>query len=139
MRILIPKAYSSFIHILARGSGITELNKITIEEIINSYMGLLKVIFSLKNFENPYFYIFLFVAICISSHISLSSADIKGAFRGLLMIFLILLALNILKLSKYIPIIDLVRYNILITGLLVVALILSTITFLISIILTILK
>lgn len=139
MRIVIPKAYNSFINILIRGSNITILSKVTIGGIINSYIELLKATFSLKNFENPYFYVFLFVAICISSHISLSSADIRGASRGLLVIFLILLVLNVLKLSKYIPIIDLIRYNILITGLLIMAVILSTITFLISIILTVLK
>lgn len=132
MRYIIPQAYNGFINILVKSLHVTVLSKSTIEGIINSYSGLVKVIFSLKNFENPYFYIFLFISICISSHISLSSADIKGTSRGLWIIFLILFIVNTLNLSKYILAIDLIRYNILITGVLMIAVILSTITFLIS-------
>ncbi|WP_186429098.1 M50 family metallopeptidase [Clostridium sp. BSD9I1] len=134
IRFIIPQAYNSFINILVKGLHVTVLNKSTIEEIINSYSELVKVIFSFRNFENPYFYVFLFIAICISSHISLSYADIKGASRGLGVIFLILLVLNALNLSKYILAIDLIKYNILITGVLIVALILSAVTLLISLI-----
>ncbi len=136
MRYIIPQAYNGFINILVKSLHVTVLSKSIIEGIINSYSGLVKVIFSLKNFENPYFYIFLFISICISSHISLSSADIKGASRGLWIIFLILFIVNTLNLSKYILAIDLIRYNILITGVLMIAVILSTITFLISLVFT---
>ncbi|AWI06552.1 M50 family metallopeptidase [Clostridium drakei] len=134
MKFMLPRVYNSFIDILIRSLHVTVLNKNTIEGIINSYSGLIKVIFSLKNFQNPYFYIFLFLSICISSHISLSSADIKGAFRGLSVIFIILLILNALNLTKYILAIDLIKYNILITGFLMISVILSTITFLVSLI-----
>lgn len=134
MKFIIPQAYNRLINILFKSLHVTVLNKSTIEGIINSYSGLIKDIFSLKNFENPYFYVFLFIAICISSHISLSSADIKGASTGLWTIFLILFILNALNLSKYILALDLIRYNILITGFLMVAVILSTITFLFSLI-----
>lgn len=134
IRFIIPQAYNSFINILVKSLHVTVLNKSAIEEIINSYSELVKVIFSFENFQNPYFYVFLFIAICISSHISLSSADIKGASRGLWIIFLILLVLNALNLSKYILAIDLIKYNILITGVLIVALILSAVTFLISLV-----
>lgn len=135
MRFIIPQAYNKFISILAKNLNITILNKSTAEAIINSYLGLIKVIFSMKNFQNPYFYIFLFIAICISSHISLSRADIKGAAQGLCFIFLILFVLNATNLSKYILAIDLIKYNIFITGILIIALMLSFVTFLISLIL----
>lgn len=135
MRFIIPQAYDRFISILTRSLQITELNKATIQGIINSYEGLIKSIFSFSNFGNPYFYLFLFMAICISSHISLSSADIKGASRGLGIIFLIMLLLNISGLSKYVLAFNIMRYNILITGFLIVAVILSVITFLVSLIL----
>jgi hypothetical protein len=134
MKSMIPQAYNSFINILVKSLNVTALNKSIIEGIMNSYLGLIKVIFSLKNFENPYFYVFLFIAVCISSHISLSYADIKGASTGLLVIFLILFILNTLNLSKYILAVDLIKYNILITGILIIALVLSTVTFIISLI-----
>lgn len=136
MRFIIPQAYNRFIYILVNGLNVTALNKSAIEGIMNSYVGLVKVIFSFKNFENPYFYIFLFVAICISSHTSLSSADIKGASKGLWVIFLILLVLNALDLSKYILASNIIKYNILITGFLIISVILSVITFLISLVLS---
>ncbi|MDD7794201.1 hypothetical protein [Clostridium sp. 'White wine YQ'] len=132
MHFVIPKSYNKLIGILESGLKVTTLNKSIVEGIINSYIGLFKNIFSLENFKNPYFYIFLFISICISSHISLSSADIKGASRGLTIIFAILLILNIFGLSKYISEINIIRYNILLTGVLLVAVILSIITYVIS-------
>lgn len=134
MRFIIPQAYNKFIYILVESLDITVLNRGTMEGIINSYRELIKVIFSLKNFENPYFYVFLFISICISSHISLSYADIKGTSRGLWVIFLIIFILNALGLSKYILTINLIKYNVLLTGFLIIAVILSTITFLLSLI-----
>jgi hypothetical protein len=136
MRIIIPQAYADFISILVKSFKVTVLNKSIIEAMINSYVELLKVIFSLENLKNPYFYIFLFVTICISSHISLSSADIRGASKGLGVIFIILFILNILNLSKYILGINLIRYNILITSILMLAVILAIIIYLISFLLS---
>lgn len=135
MHFIMPQSYNDFIKLLVKNFHVTTLNKTTIEGILSSYGGLIKTIFSLKNFENPLFYLFLFVAICISSHISLSTADVKGASSGLGVIFLILLLLNVFDLSKYISAIWIIRYNIFITGILIVAVFLSVITFLISLIL----
>jgi hypothetical protein len=136
MRFILPQAYNEYIAILLKSLDVTVLNKDVIEGVINSYASLVKVIFSLNNLENPYFYVFLFVSICISSHISLSYADIKGATRGLWVIFVILLILNALDLSKYLLDIQLIKYNILLTGFLIIAVILSAITYLISLIFT---
>lgn len=132
MKIVIPQAYSQFLNILIKNLSVVSLNKGTIEGILNSYLALVKTIFSLKNLENPYFFVFLFVAICISSHISLSYADIKGSGRGLSVIFLILLVFNVLGLSKYIFAFSIIKYNILLTGLLIMSIGFSIITFLIS-------
>lgn len=139
MRFIIPQSYDKFIYILIKNLHVTTINKAAIEGILSSYLGLVKTIFSLKNFQNPYFYIFLFVAMCISSHISLSSADIRGASRGLGIIFLVLLILNAFGLSKYILALNIIKYNILITGFLIISIILSVITFLISLILLVTK
>lgn len=139
MRFIIPQAYSRFISILEGSLQVTTLSKAGIAGIVSSYEGLIKSIFSFNNFENPYFYIFLFTSICISSHISLSPADIKGAYRGVGVIFFIILLFNIFGLSKYILAISIIRYNILITAFLTIAVILSIITFGISLILLAIK
>ena len=134
MRLLVPQAFEMFFQILVDSVNFETFNQVTLEGIANAYLGLLKLIFSLENFQNLYFYIFLFVAICISSHMSLSPADIKGAFKGLVTIFLFLLIFNALGLSQYIVSLDIIKYNVLITGFLMITVIFSVITFLISLI-----
>lgn len=134
MHFIIPQSYTQFVNILISNFHAATLDKSAIHGIITSYRGLIKTIFTFKNFENPYFYIFLFAAISISCHISLSRADIKGASKGLGVIFSILLLVNIFGLSKYVLAFNVLKYNMLITGVLIVAVILSVITFLISLI-----
>jgi hypothetical protein len=135
MYILIPETYESFIHIMGRNIHLETLDKSAIAIILNSYWKLVKAIFSIDNFQNPYFYIFLFVSICICSHIALSSADIKGASSGLGIIFLVFLILNALGIAKYIDTFNIIKYNIVITSLLIVSVIFSLITFFISLVL----
>ncbi|WP_333860552.1 hypothetical protein [Clostridium sp.] len=134
MKIIIPDAYEKFTSILIKGLNITVINGSTMDIMVNSYGELIKIIFSAKNFQSIYFYIFLFVAVCISSHMSLSMADIKGASRGLIAIFIILLLLNFFNLSKYLASFNFIKYNIIVTGFLLIAVILSVITYLISLI-----
>ncbi len=139
MHVIIPQTYSNFINILMGNIHLETINKSTVTGMLYSYIGLVKSIFSAENFQNPYFYIFLFISICISSHISLSLADIKGASIGLTAIFFILLILNIFGLSKYIQEINLIKYNMVITSFLVIAVIFSMITFLVSLFFAALK
>lgn len=139
MRFLIKDSYDKFIQILIQNFHITTLNKEIFNSIVNSYLALIKSIFSLSNFKNPYFYLFMFLAICISSHISLSSADVKGASRGLAIIFIILFLLNIFGIINNVSKFSIERYNIFITSFLCIAVILALITFIVSLIFTIIK
>lgn len=139
MHFMIPRAYNEFINILKINSHVTVINKVVAAHIFSMYKILVKTIFSTANFHNPYFYIFLFISICICSHISLSYADIRGASGGLVVIFLVLLALNVIGWTKYLSVEDIVRYNVLITAFLILLLLLSAVTFLISLVLTIIK
>ncbi|QAA33995.1 hypothetical protein [Clostridium manihotivorum] len=139
MYLAIPSTYNKFISVLFNSLHITKIGKVTIEGLINSYGMLIKSIFSAENFKNPYFYLFLILSICIASHISLSMADIKGASRGLIVMFLLLVVINAFGLSIDFMDTAILKYNILITGMLVIALILSATTFIISLILSIIK
>ena len=139
MHAIIPQTYNAFINISMKNLHITKINDVAIKGILNSYVDLMKIIFSTKNFANPYFLLFLFLAICISSHISLSSADIKGASKGLAVIFLILLFLNVLGFSKFVLAESILKYNIILIGFLIVSLIFSSITYLISLLLSLIK
>lgn len=139
MHFTLPNAYNNFINILISNFHFTTLNKVIIEGILNSYGGMIRIIFSLKNFQNPSFYIFLFVAISISSHISLSYADIKGASIGLIFIFMFIFLVNIIGLSKYILALNIIKYNILLTSFLILSVILSITTFLVSLVLLVIR
>ncbi|MBU3218401.1 metalloprotease family protein [Clostridium estertheticum] len=139
MYTIIPKTYNQFISISMVNINITKINSVSLNGILNSYIDLIKIIFSVTNFSNPYFILFLFLAICISSHISLSSADIKGASKGLIVIFFIVLALNTFGFSKFVMAQGLLKYNIILIGFLIVSLIFSGITYLVSLLLLLIK
>lgn len=139
MYAIIPKTYNEFITISMNNLHITKINSAAIKGILNSYADLIQIIFSVKNFTNPYFILFLLLAICISSHISLSSADIKGASKGLFIIFIIILVLNVLGFSRFVMAESILKYNIVLIGFLIVSLIFSSITYFISLLLSLIK
>ncbi|OOM14442.1 hypothetical protein CLOSAC_13220 [Clostridium saccharobutylicum] len=132
MKIFLPYSYAEFVKISMTNRNITNLNIDIIKEILNSYYELIKTIFTSSNFKNPSFFLFLFLSICISSHISLSKADIDGASKGLGVIFIIIILLNMFGLTNYISISAIIKYNVVLTGFLLVALIFSLITYIIS-------
>ena len=139
MHTIIPKTYNKFITISMANINITKINYVSLHGILNSYIDLIKTIFSITNFTNLYFILFLFLAICISSHISLSSADIKGASKGLFVIFFIILLLNLLGFSKFVMAESILKYNIILIGFLIVSLIFSSITYVVSLVLVLMK
>lgn len=138
MKILLPYSYAEFIKISYSNLNVENLNMKIIEGILNSYYQLVKSIFTYSNFKNPSFFLFLFLSICISSHISLSKADIKGASKGLGMIFILMLILNMFGFTNFIEMADIIKYNVILSGFLVIALIFSVITYILSKILTLL-
>lgn len=139
MHIIIPNTYNEFITISMNNLNITDISPVVINGILNSYVDLIKTIFSMNNFSRPYFILFLFLAICISSHISLSTADIKGASKGLIIIFLLILVVNILGFSRIVMAESILRYNIVLIGFLIVSLIFSSITYFVSLLLSLIK
>ncbi len=134
MYFMLPNAFKEYIIILKNSFNIATINSNILKEIIYSYFQLFTKIFSFSSFKEPLFYVFIIFAICIASHISLSMADIKGAARGLIVIYFILLFINVLGLRVNVVANYIITYNILITGILIVALFLSFFTFLISVI-----
>lgn len=136
MYFIIPNAFSKYITILYRISDIALHDKISIIGILRLYFELVQTIFSLTNFKNPYFYIFLFVNLCISSHISLSYADIQGASKGLGFILVLFLIWNILNLTGFIDPVNLIKLNIILSGFLMIAVIFSAVSYLFSLIFT---
>lgn len=93
---------------------------------LNGSFEFIKSIFSFSNFKRPEFYLFLYLVFSICSHISLSRADIKGAFIGVIFIFGILLIFNYVNFDIKSNI-DFIKYNILITNILIISTIFSVI------------
>lgn len=132
MKLFLPHSYDEFIKISNSNLNINNLNLSIVEGILNSYYKLIQTIFTYSNLKNPSFFLFLFLSICISSHISLSKADINGASKGLGIIFLVIVILNMFGLTNYISMVEIIKYNVAITSFLVVALIFSMITYILS-------
>lgn len=67
-----------------------------IQNMLLSTFVLLKSLFTIGNLLNPSFWLFLFIAICISAHIALSKPDIKGSIDGVIVMFIVLFLFNII-------------------------------------------
>ena len=67
--------------------------------IVSSTQITLSTLFRAENFSNYKFWIFLYLAICVSSHMELSPPDIKGAKGGLISLVVFLLGLNLIILG----------------------------------------
>ena len=132
MKVLLPYSYAEFIKISNSNLSVSNLNINIIEGILNSYYNLIKTIFTYSNLKNPSFFLFLFLSICISSHISLSKADINGASKGLGVLFILIFILNMFGLTNYISMAGIIKYNVVLTGFLIVALLFSIITYILS-------
>ena len=59
----------------------------------------LETLFNRSNFLDYKFWIFLYLSMCISSHMELSPPDIKGAWKGLLSLILFFLIINFIILG----------------------------------------
>jgi hypothetical protein len=62
-------------------------------------ISTVKSLFRIDNFSSYKFWIFLYLSICISSHMQLSPPDIKGATSGLVSILILFLIINTIILA----------------------------------------
>lgn len=93
MLILIPGTF---------GSVTSEMNTLhfggsllsTIESIFTFVWGMVKALFSPQNFISWRWWIFIVLAVMISTHMEMSASDIKSSLRGLLFISIILLLVD---------------------------------------------
>lgn len=143
MYVLIPRAFDTLKIQLQQHVSFEKLNLNVLETIVGAVGAVCKSIFSLHNVISPTFWIFILLAISISSHIALSTADIKNSAKGLQMIFFLLVLFNIaaglLKLNSYQLIVRLTEYNAYVLAFSCIALIFSLFTLIVSFLLYRLK
>ncbi|MGE5627962.1 MAG: hypothetical protein ACM3X7_07565 [Solirubrobacterales bacterium] len=132
MYFAMPETYNQFTNLVLKDLQWSTMNKHAFESILKAYGRIAETVFTIKNMGNPLFYIFIFAAISISSHISLSPADIKGAAKGLFSIILVIFLLNVLNLSKYLAPLEIIRYNMILSSFLLLTIFLSFATYLAS-------
>lgn len=71
------------------------LDPSTFAAVLDIFWSIIEIMFDFTNFGNILWWIFIILAILISSHMELSGADIKGGLIGLLYIAIILLVVDI--------------------------------------------
>ena len=91
--IFTPGMYN---RLIAEGVNIMNVSlKNFIFEIPKSIIGILAAIFAPHNFVNWRWWICVIFAVAIAIHMEISSSDIKGGLKGLAVISIVLLALNL--------------------------------------------
>ncbi len=92
MYIFLPDSSATLANYLTLNPGTADPDQIT--KILILTMELFKSIFSIEHFTSARFWIYFALAIGISSHMALSWEDLKGAGRGLVTIFGLILIVN---------------------------------------------
>ncbi len=99
-------------------------------------LDLSKKVFAVSNFGSITFWIFIYLSLCVSSHIQLSPADLNGMWYGFGAIVSIFLGINLLTTLFGIDITDLIvrisRYTGEVTGLFILAILISIGNFVLS-------
>jgi hypothetical protein len=133
---LLPHSFDAFKRYLIYGINSDKIDNNLMKSLMKASDTLFKSIFSVNNLRDIKFWIFIMIAICISSHIALSKADIRGAKDGLwvlfVLIFIINLVLRYFSISTAGYIIQIGRYNAHLIAFLIIALIFSAFTLVVS-------
>ena len=97
---LVPNKHDVFSSIEAQSKVLTKGIHGNFTNILSSIWGTtqstLESLFNKNNSSNYEFWIFLYLSLCISSHMELSPPDIKGAWRGLLSLILFFIVINLI-------------------------------------------
>jgi tryptophan-rich sensory protein len=113
--LFLPQTYKSFHSHLLQHLISNKLDLSFYKKIAGALFVFSKSLFTLDNLLNPLFWLFLFTAISISSHIALSKADIHGSAKGLMMIYFVLILFNaatsILGFNSYTIVVKLSQLN----------------------------
>ncbi|MEH7331909.1 hypothetical protein V7161_04675 [Neobacillus drentensis] len=139
MYLFVPQSFKTFQQQLREHVSLEKLDLNVIKSIVGAILAISKSLFTIENFINPLFWIFLVIAISISSHIALSKSDIQGSAKGLLTIFFLLVLFNLVSglfhLDSYRLILKLAEYNAYVLALSGIAFLFSLFTLVVSYIL----
>ncbi|MCC0638590.1 MULTISPECIES: hypothetical protein [unclassified Clostridioides] len=139
-RILLPDSYIKIIQSIDLRLYVSMINNFNIagftQIILDDIFNFVKIILLTPDIYSLRYFIFMFLMYSISTHMSLSSADLKSSLKGLSFIVIIIFAisliiylfgLNSLNISNLI-----VKYNIFISFFMTIGVIFSIVTLIIS-------
>lgn len=136
MYFLVPQSYRAFINQIQHYFTNEEFDLSGLKRVAEAVYVIFKSLFTIENLINPLFWIFLLIAISISSHIALSKTDIKGSAKGLLMIFTVLVLFNLIaglfQMDSYRLVVKITKYNVYVLAFSSIALLFSLITLVVS-------
>lgn len=96
MYILLPGIFRDITGRMLLFSSSNALGPSGFEYSTGFLTDLLSGLFNLSNASNIYFWIYVFLALGVASHMALSTADLKGAAKGLPALFLLLVIGNVM-------------------------------------------
>ncbi|WP_233129890.1 hypothetical protein [Domibacillus epiphyticus] len=94
MYFCVPDSYQLFAGYITHHVRPAQLNIEMFTSSLFSAVVLFESLFTIENALNPLFWLFLFLALCISTHIALSKEDIRGAVSGMSALFVFLFCLH---------------------------------------------
>lgn len=140
LKLLVPSTYLEIIkniNINEISENVSGLNFIVfLKELVYELFIILKYLFCMENLLSFKFWIFIIISLSISTHMSLSSADIKNSLDGIGFIFLLSILVSITCILIGINLnnifIKVITFNSLLIAFLSVGLLFSLITLIIS-------
>jgi hypothetical protein len=97
MYLLVPQSFATLHNQIQQNAAAGQkLDLHMLQTLGESVLLMGKSLFTADNFTQPAFWIFVILAICISSHIALSKPDIENSYQGLLTILSVLILINLI-------------------------------------------
>jgi hypothetical protein len=136
MYLLVPQSFATLQNQIHQSAAGEKLDFHMLQTLGEAVLVMGKSLFTIGNLLEPTFWIFVILAICISSHIALSKADINNSSQGLLTIFLFLIVFNLAAgltdLNTYEVIAQFAEYNAYLLAFSSIAILFSLLTLVIS-------
>lgn len=95
MYFLVPDAFATFASQIQHNQVVEKMNENVLATIGDAVLAISKSLFTIDNFTNLAFWVFLILSVCVSSHIALSKADIQNSLHGVAVIFSVLALINV--------------------------------------------
>lgn len=95
MAVMLPTECHSMIEMIRGFSWPSEISLDVIQLVRESVSQMFDILFTTENLRSVKFWIFIYLAVSISSHMALSKADMKGAWRGIGAMYLVIVVVNI--------------------------------------------